>query len=193
MGRSRSGERWIERPTGDDRLEGGQERLALLAQGCQVASDPGERCCPRVAAEAVGDLLLNLEPAQIPLRLVVVEGNRQVVEEGQHRRLVEQEASKQVAGGRLRQASALPRPAGGSRRRGTGGQSGGEQLAVAAAQGRTLGGRRLGESLAAGLVGRRVHRSEQVLEVLGPGLLVLLFQEGEFAPAKRRWCTLHSA
>ena len=106
-GCSRSGERWIERATGDDGLEGGQERLALLAHRGEVASDPGERVGSGVAAEAVRYLLVPLEPTQVPLRLVVVEGDRQVVEEGAPRVLVEEEAFEQIARRRLRQAAPL--------------------------------------------------------------------------------------
>jgi len=55
------------------------------------------------------ELLLDLEPAQIPFRLVVVEGDAQVVEEGEHLLLPQQEPFEQVARGRLRQPASLPR------------------------------------------------------------------------------------
>jgi hypothetical protein len=35
---SRSGERWIERLAGEDGFESGEQRLALLAQGREVAA-----------------------------------------------------------------------------------------------------------------------------------------------------------
>ena len=60
----------IERATGEDGLQGGQERLALLAKGRQVASEPGEGVRAGIAAEAAGDLLLRLEGSQVALGLV---------------------------------------------------------------------------------------------------------------------------
>src|SRR5712691_13339628 len=106
--RSRSGERRVERLAGEDGLQGGQQRLALVAQGRQVASEARERRATGIAAEAAGDFLLQLEPAQVTLRLVVVEEDGKVVEEGQHLVLPEGESLEQVARGRLGEASRWP-------------------------------------------------------------------------------------
>jgi hypothetical protein len=46
---------------------------------------------PCVAAEAAGDFLLDFEPAQVTLCLVVVEGDREVIEEGEDLLLAKQE------------------------------------------------------------------------------------------------------
>ena len=61
-----------------------------------------------VCAEGASDLLLDLEHAQILLGLVVVEGDAEVVKEGEDLPLPEGEAFEQIA--RLRQPS--PQPAG---------------------------------------------------------------------------------
>ncbi len=87
----RSGEGGIERLAGKDGLQGGQQRLALLAQGREVAAQAGERLGAGIAAEAARHLLLDLEPTQVALGLVVIEGNCEIVEEGQHLVLAEHE------------------------------------------------------------------------------------------------------
>ncbi len=50
--RSKSAQRRIERATGEDGLQGGEERLALLAQGRQIPAEPRERLRAGIAAEA---------------------------------------------------------------------------------------------------------------------------------------------
>jgi hypothetical protein len=74
-----SGEAWKVWLTSDHRLEGGQQRHALFSEGGQVAAQAGERVGSAVRAEAPGDLLLDFEQAQIAFRLIVVEGDGQVV------------------------------------------------------------------------------------------------------------------
>jgi hypothetical protein len=106
----RSGKGWKDGPTGDNGLEGGQQRLDLLAQGRQVAAEPGQRRGLGVAVEAAGDLLQDIEATETALRPVVVEGDRRDVEERQHLFSDQDRPFEQVAGGRLRQASALARP-----------------------------------------------------------------------------------
>ncbi len=76
-------ERRIEGLTGEDGFESSQQRLALLAQRCQIPAQGRERLGPRIAAEAAGDFLLDLEPTQVTLGLVVVERDTQLVEEGE--------------------------------------------------------------------------------------------------------------
>src|SRR5262245_50496151 len=106
---SRSGKRGIERAVDEDGLESGQRRLALLAQRREVPSLGGERCRSHVAAEAARNLLLDLEPAQIPLGLIVIEGDGQVGEEGQHLVLPQEQPFEQVTRGGLGEPSALAR------------------------------------------------------------------------------------
>jgi hypothetical protein len=76
---------------------------------------------------------LDLEPAQVTLSLVIVEVDRQVVEEGEHLILPERKPCEQVAGGRLWQSSPLTVTTARCRRR-IGGQPGGQQVAVAGEQ-----------------------------------------------------------
>ena len=99
---NRSGRRWIERVTSEDSGEGRQERLALLAESRQIPSDRRIGSGSLVAAEAARDLLLDLESAQIAFRLIVIEGDGQVIEEGERLLLLEQEPFEEVARGRLR-------------------------------------------------------------------------------------------
>jgi hypothetical protein len=89
--RSRSGERRIEWSASEGRLESGQQRLALLAQRCELASQAWKRCGPCIAAEAPRDRLLDLEPAQVALCLVVVEGDGEIIQEGEYLLLAEGE------------------------------------------------------------------------------------------------------
>jgi hypothetical protein len=51
-----------------------------------------------VQAKRPGDLLLHFEHAQIAFGLVAVEGDRQVVEEGERRVLAQPKAFEQVPG-----------------------------------------------------------------------------------------------
>src|SRR5258707_1312042 len=80
---SRSAPGGIERTTGEDRLQRGEQRLALLAKRREIAAQAGECVRARIAAEAARDLLVHLEGPQIPLSLVIVEGNGEVLKEGQ--------------------------------------------------------------------------------------------------------------
>jgi len=88
-------------------LQCSQERHPLLAHRGQVATDPGERFGTAVRSERASNLLLDLEHAQVLLGLVVVEGDGEVVQEGQHRVLAYPQAIEQAAWGRLLQTSAL--------------------------------------------------------------------------------------
>ena len=60
-----------------------------------------------IAAETAGHLLLDFERAQIPFGLVVVEGDGQIIEEGQHRLVSQEQSRQQVARRRLPEPPAL--------------------------------------------------------------------------------------
>ena len=107
-----------------------QEALALLAHGCKIAAEAGERVRARIAAETARDLLVHFEGAQIPLSLIIVEGNGEVLEEGQDRRMTESEPFEQIARWGLPEPPALAKA---TRQRGIGRQSGCEQGMVARA------------------------------------------------------------
>src|SRR5258706_14345543 len=62
-----AGELGGEEPAGQDYLEGGQLRKALLAQRRQIPSEARDRLSTADRAEGAGDLLLYLEQPQIPL------------------------------------------------------------------------------------------------------------------------------
>ncbi len=108
-------EGWTERRAGEERLEGGQEPYLLLSQGGEIASEASERYRSPLRAETARDLLLRFEQAQVPLRLVVIKGNRQIVEEGEDLVLPEEEPFEQVADRELLEPSTLMRPARGRR------------------------------------------------------------------------------
>src|SRR5258707_15469545 len=55
----------------------------------RLAAEACEGVSAGIAAEAAGHFLLHLERPQVALGLVVVEGNRQVVQEGEHRVLAQ--------------------------------------------------------------------------------------------------------
>jgi hypothetical protein len=95
--------------TGEDGFESSQQRLALLTQRCQIPAQGRERLGPRIAAEAAGDFLLDLEPTQVTLGLVVVERDAQLVEEGEDLLLAQGRPFEEVARRRLGEASALAR------------------------------------------------------------------------------------
>jgi hypothetical protein len=103
--RSCSGELRIEGLAGECRLEGRQERSALLSQGAEMAPDSAERL--RVAGRAEGsrDFLLHLAHAQVALGLVVVEGDRGALEEGEHLLPPEPQPLQRVPRGRLLDAA----------------------------------------------------------------------------------------
>src|SRR5258708_24143223 len=91
-------------------------RAAKSARPCFPQAGQGgaqalERFGTGIAAEAARGLLVQLEPAQVALRLIVVEGNAWVVEEGEHGLLVQVESFEQIARRKLLYAPALARAA----------------------------------------------------------------------------------
>src|SRR6266702_2377746 len=78
-------------------LQSRKQIHALLAQGRQVASDATKGRCSRFAAERTRDLLLDFDHPNIPLGLVIVKRHDEAVQEGQHSRLVLDQAVQQVA------------------------------------------------------------------------------------------------
>src|SRR5262249_6509672 len=67
-----------ERPTGKEGFERAQGRATLLAPGGEQAAQAAEGVRAAGAAEGARDLLLDLDHAQVTLRLVVVKGHREV-------------------------------------------------------------------------------------------------------------------
>src|SRR5262249_17494669 len=144
------------------------ERDALLAQRGVVAPDPRERLRAALRAERAGDLLLDLEHAQVLLCLVVVEGDGEVVEESQHCLWPHPEAFEQVAWRGLLATALLTAwwPLGER----IGGQPLGHEFVVADDESVALGLAQLLLSPSAGLLDRSVHLQPERLELLGPGL-----------------------
>src|SRR5262249_9139418 len=132
-----SDQSWIEWLAAEDRLQGSQERHALLAQRGAVAPDARERLGARILTQGAGHFLGDLDHAQALLGLVVVKGDGAVGEEGEHRRLVHPEALEQVAwGGLLGATLLLPRW---SFRRRIGRQPPGQHLLIARDEGVACG------------------------------------------------------
>ena len=92
--------------------------------------------------------------------------------------MAEPETFEQVLGWRLLHASALAGAPLGWR---IGRVPGGKQRAVARNEGRARGGRKLAEAVRARLLGRSLHLPQQCLQLRGPGLLVLVLEEGQLA------------
>jgi hypothetical protein len=168
-------------------------RIGLQPRGPGPPLNHLPHCLPQLTANArkgrgstlrakrAGDFLLHLEYAQILLRLVVVEGNRQIVEEGEHLVLPQQKSFEQIARGGLRQPTALSRSAvviwGRRIRR----QSCAQQRLVT---GEEVGARRrwqVDAPTGPGVHGGRLHLAPQRFEVGRPRLLILLFEEGQLA------------
>jgi len=165
--RSRSAQGGIERPTGEDGLQRSEQQVALLAKGCQIAAQARECGSTGIAAEAAGHFLLHLAGPQVALGLVVVERDRQVVEEGEHLLLAQPPTFEEIARRRLLDPSPLPRAA---LRWRIGGMAGGEQGLVTGDQRRAGGGREVAKAGSACLLDARLHLQQQRLELLGPGL-----------------------
>lgn len=85
---------------GEEGVERVEQRYALFAERREIAAQAREGVTAALRAEAAGDLLLGFEQAQIALGSVVIEGNRQVVQEGQHLFLPQPQAFEQIARGR---------------------------------------------------------------------------------------------
>lgn len=78
------------------RASSAAKSAALLAQHGEAAVQVRERRCACGCTEAPRDFLLDVEQAQVALGLLIVERDGQVVEEGQHGALVEQEGSNRL-------------------------------------------------------------------------------------------------
>ena len=91
------------------RLQGVQQMQALLAQGGQVAANAAKGAGSGLAAKGAGDFLLHLDHAHIAFGLIVVKGDHQAMQEGQHGLLVGEQAIQQVAGRTLFDAAFVSR------------------------------------------------------------------------------------
>ena len=72
---------------------------ALLAQCGQRAANATKGHHPSFRAKGARDLLLHFDHADISLRLIVVKGDREVGEEGQHRLLADLKPIQQIDSG----------------------------------------------------------------------------------------------
>jgi hypothetical protein len=122
--------------------------------------------------------LLDLEHAQVALRLIVLEGDGQITEEGEHGFLSQPESFQEVAGWGLLDPATSPLVA---RRRGIGSEAGGQERFVAGDEGLAERRGELVRSRRARLLDRCLHLQQQRLAYLGPGLLILLLEESQFA------------
>src|SRR5260221_9587522 len=89
----------------------GSDGHDLLWERGAVPPKARDRRRAAVRAERAGNLLLDFEHAQILLGLIIVEGDRQVVQEGQHLLVPQAQPLEQIARGRLLDSSPLPRRA----------------------------------------------------------------------------------
>ena len=82
-------------------LQGGEQIKPLFAQRRQVRAKTAKDLSSLRCAEATRDLLLHFEHPNVSLGLRIIKGDSQVVQEGEHRVLVQREAIKQIARRRL--------------------------------------------------------------------------------------------
>ncbi len=83
--------------TKQDLFQGVEQRSTLFAQGREVSADATKGGGSGEAAKAAGNLLLDLDHAQVPFSLVIVKGHRQIGYEGQHGVLLLAQPIQQVA------------------------------------------------------------------------------------------------
>lgn len=88
----------------------------MVAQGGEVPAEAREGGSAVWAAEAPGDLLLDLQHAQVALGLVVVERHPQIADEGEHGVAVGGQPIQQVLRLGLLPPAPLPPPGGGGGR-----------------------------------------------------------------------------
>src|SRR5262249_6123249 len=108
----------------------------------------------------------------------MVKGNRQVVEEGEHLLLPQPPALQEVLGWGLLHASALP---GTARWRWIGGVASGQQRLVAGDEGVAGGRWQPAEAAGTRQLDGGFHLAQQRLELGGPALVILLFNERQLA------------
>src|SRR5205823_4707675 len=82
-------------------LQGGEQIETLFVQRGQVRAKTAKELSSPRRAEAARDLLLHFEHPKVALGLGIVERHPQILQEGQHRLLVQAETIKQIARGRL--------------------------------------------------------------------------------------------
>ena len=102
-------------------MNSGDDIVALLTNGRDVTTDSAEGIGPRACAKSARDFLFDLDHAHIAFGQVVVEGDAEIMHEGQCLSLIALKAVEQVSGRRLFFAPALapvPGLAGGWRGRG---------------------------------------------------------------------------
>src|SRR5262249_48697062 len=115
--------------------------------------------------------------AQIALSLMVITGDGEVLEEGEHLRLTQPEPLQEVAGRCLLPTTG---PAGPHLLRGwIGREAGRQQGLIAGDKAGAYGPVELCLALGAGQLGRALHLPQEVFQILGPPLVVLLLEEGQ--------------
>src|SRR5437660_2775436 len=82
-------------------FQSGQHRQTLLAQRREIATDAAEGYSTSRRAETAGDLLLDLDHADITLGKTIVERHGEVVQQQQHGLLMLGQAIEQIARCRL--------------------------------------------------------------------------------------------
>ena len=161
--------------TGENAGESVEDRVTLLTQRREVATNAAEVISAVRATKTAGDLVLDFQHPQIALSLIVVKWHPEVVEEGQHGRAMRHQPVEQIAGRGLLGTSTLPGRLGGwvgpqsfSHESGEGGLVTGQPLG---GQGRLSGG--------AGCRNHPLHAQQQPDEFLHPGLAGLFVQANQ--------------
>jgi hypothetical protein len=160
-------------------FESRKHRKPLLAQGREIAADATEASETLFGAEATGDLLLDFDHAQIALCLVVAKGHSEIDQERQHLPFVLRKPIQQIASGMLFGVSSTRFFDGNRGRIGLIPQGQEDFIAsMEAAQRQDIQ-----FPLARGLRSFhcRFHLQQQFFHLPGPILLVVFFDEGQFA------------
>jgi hypothetical protein len=86
--------------------------VVIFPNGGEIRTDSGKHLSAGKGAKSAGDFLLDFDHADVPLRLVIGEGNVRILKEGQDERLVLLKAKQEILGFRMRGTTA---PLGGVR------------------------------------------------------------------------------
>lgn len=73
-----------ERRTSKDRSQGSKHRATLFAHGGEIAANDTKGRGPLLTAKGAGNLLLDLDHAQISFGLVIGKRHQQIIQESEH-------------------------------------------------------------------------------------------------------------
>src|SRR5258708_142069 len=96
-----------ERKAGKDSSHGPKHRATLFAHRGEIAADDAKGSGSLGTAKRPGNLLLNFDHSQIPLREIIAKRHRKIIQETEHLFCPRQKSIEQIFGGVLFCAPAL--------------------------------------------------------------------------------------